>query len=62
LEQHRQHVDDEQDHRDTEQADVDHDGEHPPASRSAAMREEIRIKRLTRDQKLAFAAQHAPPA
>jgi hypothetical protein len=35
LEQHRQHVDDEQDHRDTEQADVDHGGEHPPVSRSA---------------------------
>jgi hypothetical protein len=35
LEQHRQHVDDEQDHRDTEQADVDHDGEHQPASRAA---------------------------
>jgi hypothetical protein len=35
LEQHRQHVDDEQDHRDTEQADVDHGGEHPAVSRSA---------------------------
>jgi hypothetical protein len=35
LEQHGQHVDEEQDHRDTEQADVDHDGEHPLASRGA---------------------------
>jgi putative endonuclease len=30
--------------------------------RSAAMREEIRIKRLTREQKLALVAQHAPLA
>ena len=29
--------------------------------RSAAMREEVRIKRLTREEKLAFVAQHAPP-
>jgi hypothetical protein len=35
LEQHRQHVDEEQDHRDTEQADVDHDAEHPRAARGA---------------------------
>ena len=34
----------------------------PMPDRSAAMREEIRIKRLTREQKLALAAQHAPPA
>jgi putative endonuclease len=33
----------------------------PMPDRSAAMREEIRIKRLTREQKLALAAQHAPP-
>jgi putative endonuclease len=34
----------------------------PMPDRSAAMREEIRIKRLSREQKLVFAAQHAPPA
>lgn len=30
----------------------------PMADRSAAMREEIRIKRLTRDEKLALVARH----
>jgi len=35
LEQHRQHVDDQQDDRDSEQGDVDHAGEHPAAARSA---------------------------
>jgi putative endonuclease len=34
----------------------------PMPDRSAAMREEVRIKRLTRRQKLAIAAEHAPRA
>jgi predicted GIY-YIG superfamily endonuclease len=32
----------------------------PMPDRSAAMREEVRIKRLTREQKLAIAAEHPP--
>ncbi len=34
----------------------------PMPDRSAAMREEVRIKRLSRAQKLALAQRHAPPA